>query len=598
MDAKIVNLVNLFEEDVSYRIPQFQRPYAWAAHQWEPLWDDVRNVAERCLAGGKVRPHFMGAIVLQQQKHSTGEVTKRLVVDGQQRLTTLQLLIKASQLAFQAQDETERADRFQSLITNPRIYWGDEDANETKIRQSNQNDQKAFQEAILLDYHDEPRPPWAINLAFNFFKTKITAWLENAPANRAYRAGALEETLTKYFLLAAIDVETDERPHIIFETLNARGEPLKQSDLVKNTVMYEANVTDDAEKATKLWGLFNDDWWREATHEGRLSRIHIDRFLNYWIMMRTLKDITADRVASEFRNYIEKWNTENQQSTIESLTKQIKEAGLIYRDMEKGQLLEIQTFLKRMKVLELGVVTPVLLWLYTSDVPLQKRSRSVEALESYLVRRMICGFQSQGLNKLFISILEKLGDSNPSNPDDVIINTLQAQTVDNRIWPNDRILYESLINQPFKITDARRKMVLEAIELNLRSDKSEPLGLTDKLTLEHVMPKQWEKHWPIPDDVLDGTEAEIARHEAINNIGNLTLTTGKLNRSLSNGPWTEKRGELHKHSSLLLNKTLLDDAADAWDESAIQKRNERLAHEIVQIWPSPENFGTSSTNGI
>ena len=101
MNAEIVNLQTLFGKPVSYRIPPFQRSYAWnKENQWEPLWQDVVNVAERWLNRQdktEMRPHFMGAIVLQQQENATGEVEKRTVVDGQQRLTTLQMLIRAAQ---------------------------------------------------------------------------------------------------------------------------------------------------------------------------------------------------------------------------------------------------------------------------------------------------------------------------------------------------------------------------------------------------------------------------------------------------------------------------------------------------------------------
>lgn len=119
MDANILNLQSLFHQQVSYRIPQFQRRYGWGEEvQWKPLWDDICNLALRVLttnADVKVRSHFMGAIVLQQQQSNTGEVKKILVVDGQQRLTTLQLLIKATQQAFQSRDDSVRAIRLDEL---------------------------------------------------------------------------------------------------------------------------------------------------------------------------------------------------------------------------------------------------------------------------------------------------------------------------------------------------------------------------------------------------------------------------------------------------------------------------------------------------
>ena len=156
------------------------------------------------------------------------------------------------------------------------------------------------------------------------------------------------------------------------------------------------------------------------------------------------------------------------------------------------------------------------------------------------------------------------------------------------------MLCERLIDRPMKGVSSRKKMVLEAIEVRLRSEKSEPLGATNKLTVEHIMPESWGRNWPLPADASDKVEVEMARNETIKTIGNLTLTTDRLNASLSNGPWGEKRKTLNKHSSLFLNKKLLDHAPDVWDEAAIEKRSSHLAKIIVQIWPSAETFTATS----
>ena len=481
------------------------------------------------------------------------------------------------------------------MTTNQESHWGGDTHNQTKIRQSNISDQRAFQEAMRSHYSDTQSQSWAISQAYRYLKILAEDWLNGAPEERTSKADALEEAITKHLQVAVIDLDEEEKPHIIFETLNARGEPLKESDLVKNTVMYEADVIDDPDKARQLWGMFNDEWWRQNTSEGRYNRIHIDRFLNYWIIMRKSKDVTANRVAAEFRIYIETKNKPGEQSPIEHVAADIRNAGKIYQDLEELRVPGYETFLTRIKGIELGVITPVLLWLYASKISPEQLRRSIDALESYVMRRMLCGFQSQGLNKVFISLLEKLGSHNVEHADDIIVNYLHSQNVENRWWPNDRTVHQSLTTSALKGKDARKKMVLVAIEMKLRTDKSEPLGATDKLTVEHIMPKKWEKNWPIPTDVLDRTEAEEERKESIKNIGNLTLTTGKLNASLSNGPWTEKREALRKHSSLFLNKTLLDDVADVWNETAILKRSACLAETIMQIWPSADTFAESPT---
>jgi hypothetical protein len=355
---------------------------------------------------------------------------------------------------------------------------------------------------------------------------------------------------------------------------------------------------DDAPKARDLWGMFDDDWWRKDTSETK-KRMQIDRFLNCWMMMRTLKNVKKEEVASEFRSYyIEEKSHESQQSAIDIITKEIKLAGTIYQDIEETRVPGFGTFLKRMKALGLGVITPLLLWLFTSKVPQERLRRSIDVLESYVVRRTLSGLPTAGLNRFFISLLEKLESNRSAHADRTIINYLRSQTADNQVWPQDWMLRDALAGpMKGKGTIARRKMVLEAIEVNLRSDESEPLGSTDGLTVEHIMPVQWQQHWSIPVSANASHEDEVLRirSDTIESIGNLTLTTSKLNSKLSNGPWTRKREALMNHSSLFLNKTLLNNAPNVWDEAAIERRSLFFAEKILEIWPYADSFDESDT---
>ena len=395
MDADIQTLYGLFNTPVSYRIPVFQRPYAWTKErQWQPLWGDAQRIAEKLLhskPGETIPPHFMGAIVLQLQSAKSGRVVKRIVVDGQQRLTTLQLLIRAAQESFQNLDDTERADRLAALTQNRQNDQGGDSDDETKVRQSNINDLQSFQD-VIRGLSEGNRPLRSIGEAYQYFKQEITDWLNEQPAIRDTRAEALETTLAKYLQVATVDLDEGEKPHFIFAVLNARAEPLKESDHIKNTIMFEADVVDDAGKAIQLWGPFDrNEWWRNDTQEGRLSRIHLDRFLNYWVVMRTGKDVSADRVSTEFNKYLE-----SSRLPIEEIAASIRKAGQIYQDLEEARVPGIEAFLRRIKAMGLGVVMPLLMWLYTEDIPEDKRKRSTQALESYLVRRMLCGVGSQG----------------------------------------------------------------------------------------------------------------------------------------------------------------------------------------------------------
>ena len=294
--------------------------------------------------------------------------------------------------------------------------------------------------------------------------------------------------------------------------------------------------------------------------------------------MRAKTEISAERVSAEFRRYVE---SVAETQCIESVAEDIRKAGTHYEDIEHARIPAAETFLRRMKVMGVGVVVPPLLWLYTSEVPDCRRQRSIQALESFLVRRMLCGLGSQGLNRFFVELLTNLDARGVDVADETIVDHLRKQTVDNRIWPNDDLLRERLINTPMNGTIDRKVMVLEAIEMHLRSDKTEGLPKS-RLTLEHIMPQSWERNWPLESH---DEEARVARDQAIKEIGNLTLTTNKLNASLSNGPWDKKRDTLEKHTTLRLNWELLSGPPEVWDESSIPKRSEQLAKLIAEIWP-------------
>lgn len=593
MEAKIMGLDDLFDLPISYRIPQFQRPYAWRVEQWGALWDDVRAIANRIndpWASDGLLPHFMGAIVLQDRNDEVpfGEARPVLVVDGQQRLTTLQLFLKAMQNAFETSlNDSGKPSQINTLLLNDYNRTGNDYLNETKIRQSNRLDQNEFQEVIRGSLNDQ-RPSRSIADAYNHFQEKITAWLNEDVANVHVRADALYKVAIDYLKMATVTLDSGEKPHLIFEILNTRGEPLMQADHIKNTVMYEANVVDDAEKARQLWGHFeNDDWWRRSDGRGRDPQINIDRFLNHWMIMRLGEDVTTHRVAAEFRSYIEK-----ARPGIEQLAGDIKVASLIYRNIEENRQPGIEEFLRRVKIMEVGVVTPPLLWLYTQEISEDERQRSVRALESYLVRRMLCNIRSMGLNRFFIELVKNLESNKGQRADEAVIQFLsRRQEVENRMWPDDRRVEDYLTTQSMPGNAARRKMVFEAIEAEIRSQFAEPLGPTARLTVEHLMPQRWtEGDWPLRESTTNRDDAELERRGYLNLIGNLTLATRELNSSMSNRSWENKRKALNSHSGLFLNKDLLDNAPAKWDEDAIEERSSLLAKSIIRIWPHSDGI--------
>ena len=245
MEAGIHTVKELFQRDIRYIIPTFQRPYVWKQElQWEPLWDDVRNIAERyadelekagdhpAKAEQAAGTHFLGAIVLQQIPAPIAEIDRRDVIDGQQRMATLQILLDAAQEVIEKEGHKKEALRLRKLVLNDEDFaegderfklWptsGDRDA--FRAAMTNDQDTQGFESSLVVQAHE-------------FFSLQIGEWLHAVDVDkRAQRAHALHTALIGLVELVVIDLKIGDDAYVIFETLNARGTPLLASDLVKN----------------------------------------------------------------------------------------------------------------------------------------------------------------------------------------------------------------------------------------------------------------------------------------------------------------------------------------------------------------------------
>lgn len=265
--------------------------------------------------------------------------------------------------------------------------------------------------------------------------------------------------------------------------------------------------------------------------------------------------------------------------------------GEIFRDVEDIRLPAIAKFLERRNVMNVGVVTPLLLWLLDADLPPPRLASCLKALESFLVRRVVCGYSARSYGDLFVGLIRNLSESGTTDADQVIVSYLGGQTAQSGLWPGDEELRQRFVTAPlyWHLTRGRLRMVLEGIEEAMRSNKAESEEAPRNLQIEHVMPQTWLPHWPLPDNLADDPEAIDARDRMIHTIGNLTLVNGHLNPTLSNARWDCKRKTLAEHSVLFLNKRLVNKSPDVWDEAAIEARSKWLHKRVVEIWPHADN---------
>ncbi|MFF0281702.1 DUF262 domain-containing protein [Rhodococcus aetherivorans] len=617
----------LFDSAVHYEIPVFQRPYVWSEEdQWAPLWEDVQRVAGKVIAAGEdpdaletVGGHFLGAIVFKSKPPVSGDVTRHAVIDGQQRTTTLQLLLDAAQAIFESLGYEDEAEALEELTVNSAKRFRGKPA-QFKLWPS-RSDREAFA-AVMGGEDTAAFGDHRIVEAHRFFQHEIRTWItadeEETTAvvgTRLQRVQALTDVLQSRLYVVAINLSGHDDDQLIFETLNDRGTPLLKADLIKNWIFQQGErVHADIDSwPDKFWSEFDDDWWREEVAQGRHLRSRIDTFLQYWLTMRTREEVLTD---DTFRRFTE-------HAAALMVTADAAEALLteLLRDAEKYRTLAQMPpttaagrFHRRViQEFELAATTPLLMWIISDNhhIPEEQVETALSALESWVIRRTLLRYTMKDVNRMMVSMLSLLDAAPADTVGAEVGRYLAAQTADARLWPTDDEVVERIpdLRMYANLRQSRLRVVLEAVEQLLRTERHEKVSIDDPLQIEHVMPQGWRKHW---DDhpPLDDKAAQ-ARDRLVNTLGNLTLVTQKLNGSLSHRPWTDteaeqvaptgkdagrgKRSLLNKFSVLVLNKEIIDDHPETWTNADISKRSMHLAEKICQVWPGPERFvGTTA----
>ena len=267
-----------------------------------------------------------------------------------------------------------------------------------------------------------------------------------------------------------------------------------------------------------------------------------------------------------------------------------REYGDIYRSFSSFPIQSPEgTFFYRLDALDTTTVYPLLLEVFARFRDDEtERQQILTDLESFLVRRSVCKLTPKNYNRLFLEAVDQTANDFTA---DSLRRFLLTREGDSSRWPSDEEFRPHWLKQPLytSLKRNRLRMILEGIETAARTAMTESVALPPGLTVEHVLPQKWSRSWPspksAPGDERTKQERIAARDQALHTAGNLTLVTGTLNPSMSNGSWATKRSALRKHSALTLNREIAD--AEAWDEEAIAARSARLFDLAARVWPYP-----------
>jgi len=586
-------------------VPLFQRPYVWSEEaQWEPLWEDILRVASRFLANPQAshQPHFIGAVVLQQMPNSTGGFQERTIIDGQQRLTTLQILLDAMHAEFEHAGVTKPAKRLERLIRNDEEFCSHPE-DEFKVWPTNR-DRPAFCEVMAattpVDYNSLEYKKDRLPQAHKYFSEQVRTWLsEGEDSDVAARADALETTARELLQIVVIDLAADENAQEIFETLNARGAQLSAADLVKNFIFQRLLMEGaDTESAYEQdWKQFETAFWEKEVNIGRFTYPRAAVFLNHFLVARTGEVIGTQEVFSRFKTFA----THECGLEMRELLRQVHAAAEVYEEYTlgaeklEGNVTPLELFSYRMTVLDTDSVKPLVLVLVDPELPSisdEQLAIALNAIESYLIRRMIMSATTKNYNIFFTLLIAELRKHGRESAGDIVTEFLKSQNADFRYWPDDEQIRTELLAMPIFRKGRRLRMILEALEDHRRGLTNQPKNATGeqrvirgKLTLEHVLPQTWETNWPLIND-----ETEQSRRSAVHVLGNMTLLTQKLNSKVSNGAWVGAEGKstaLRQQSTLLLNRDLTDNSVEQWTTVGIAERTMKLTESLLAVWSTP-----------
>ena len=612
MQAADIQLGKVLANNQVFVVPHFQRPYVWDQEDnWEPLWADVRAAAEgveneQAPGSGtdEAQTYFLGAIVTQERRRVPPRLSSSNVIDGQQRLTTLQVLVAAARAAAASLGQEAIAGRFEEMLENsPKAVHEKFPEDRRKLVPLPQ-DREAFAWAVHPGAATAPPvSDHQLVAARLWFERTITTWASGSD-DAGGRLDALQFALDERVQLVHIALDSRDDPQVIFEALNHRGVRLNAADLIKNLLFQTVERQGDHERADELllrwWLPFDGTPWRDDVTSGRITRSRADVFIAHWLTLRSGAEVSVEHLFASFKKWLQSSGRKAADVIIE-----LRRYGDVYLGLlalptstATGRLVD------SMRATSTNTPWPVLLFLHgTGEIPAAQQERAARALDSFMMRRAICGMTSKDYNNLMRSVLATAQVAPSAQVGEVVETKLAEEAAPSRLWPSDAQFRQGLLAAALysRVIRGRLRALLVGLENHLTTAKTEAVAARRAadggLTVEHLLPQKWRTHWPLTEPGLD---AEIARDDAVHRLGNLTLLTAKLNPSVSNKAWAYKRAEIQKHSLLRLTTSSVlttpaapdaghsnDDWAAAWDEMRIAIRGRWLAELAIGAWPRP-----------
>jgi len=549
---------------IQFVIPIWQRTYSWEWDQWQDLWEDLMDLYER-LRKGESANHFLGPIVLKTIEEKVGKITRRVIIDGQQRLATLLLLCALIRDKARGNGDDKLAEEIDDHLLFNEFAKKTEDKPKLCPTEA---DRKIFNKILSAEGSEELGEDNQLSAAYAFFEYKF-----EEEKDRFDLEGLLD--CIRALKMVTIRLEEDDNPNRIFETLNFRGKELAQADLVRNYFMMAVEDESIADQ------LYKSVWFpmQQNLGKGTLERAeNLEDFIRHYVVMIKHATVKKDETYREVRQRV-KYATEDEViselKTISTYSKHYEK--LLFPERESN--MPIGRGIERLNRLRVGVHYPFLLKVYNGfengTINIEDFLIVLKTIESYVVRRIFQRLPTHSLNRLFADLCKL--------PQKDIAEALQSELAGKeswtaQYWPSDSEFKESFSTLPiYSISPERCRFVLKTLEESFEHPEKVDLS---GLWIEHVMPETLSQAWK---DYL-GESWEDIYDTYVHTIGNLTLIAPSPNELIKNKMLSEKKKEWYQESNVSLTKEI-NKKWDEWSPDDIQGRAKVLAERALKIWP-------------
>ena len=554
MNSTVTSILTFLEGSKQFVIPIYQRTYEWKKEQCVEFWEDVLNI------GGTSEPksHFFGSIVYMdpEEPQNIGDVREIFVIDGQQRLTTLSLLILALSRVLQEQgiDIGISSEELSNLY-----LFNNNKVGESRYKQILT---KSDKETLICLFEDRELPtPLSPRLesCYQYFYSQC----KKVNLEVVYRG------IQRLQIVSIVLEPSQDNPQVIFETLNAKGLELSQTDKIRNYLL----MGQTEKSQTRLY----NDLWFPIEQRFRNEEKQFDRFMRHYLTLKTRRIPRARDIYKKFKRHVEL-----SELAVEDIVKEVSRYSNHYLNIAllQEEDKELKACLKSLHELKADTAYPFLLKVYDCYVggKIEKSEviRTLRLVESYIFRRAVCGSSNKFLNHIFVDILCEMDTVDEGNYLENLNETFLG-LLDHRRYPRNREFRLFFWTKDMS-NFSSRDYLLRKME---NYKRKEPISFNE-YTVEHIMPQTLNDQWK-----QDLGENFLQIHDAwVNNIGNLTLT-GR-NSEFGNRSFKEKRDMLEegfRYSSLYLNQSLA--LAKKWDQTTIKARATELAKRACEIWVYP-----------